>query len=75
MVYIGVISQKKIKREEFELESLLNPFIDTEVQKIEEQPLNEQAKTNDQIRSHLSLKERYREVENAEKLYQLFYSG
>ena len=80
-----MITLEKIKSEA-KLERLLNPFIDMEVHQLEEQPLStgsltlwtvfkRKIKIYDQIRSRISLNERYQQVENAEKLYQLFYSG
>ena len=43
------------------LGSLINPFLHMEVHQLEEQPYH--------------IKERYQQVERAEKLYQKFYNG
>ena len=43
------------------LRSLINPFLNMEVHQLEEQPYH--------------IKERYKQVERAEKLYQKFYTG
>ena len=43
------------------LGSLIDPFLDMEVQKLEEHPYH--------------ITERYQQVERAEKLYQKFYNG